>query len=79
MPYYFYIWTPEIVAHLAEHGVTPEEFEEIVSNSSFIKLSRSTGNPLSVGLTAEGRRICCIFRWIDADTIEAITAYEVNQ
>lgn len=23
MPYYFYIWTPEIVEHLAEHGVTP--------------------------------------------------------
>ena len=29
MPYYFFVWTPEIVEHLAEHDVTPEEFEEL--------------------------------------------------
>jgi hypothetical protein len=32
MPYYFFIWTPEIIDHLAEHQVTPDEFEDIVSN-----------------------------------------------
>lgn len=26
MPHYFFIWTQEIINHLAEHEVTPEEF-----------------------------------------------------
>ncbi len=79
MPYYFYIWTPEIVAHFAEHGVTTEEFEEVVSNPDFHGVSRSTGNPLAMGSTIEGKRLCCIFRYIAPDTIEPITAYEVSQ
>jgi hypothetical protein len=28
MPYYFYAWTQEVIDHLGEHGVTPEEFEK---------------------------------------------------
>ena len=30
MPFYFFVWTPEIIAHLAEHDVTSDEFEEVV-------------------------------------------------
>lgn len=77
MPYYFYIWTPEIIAHLAEHGVTPDEFEEVVSNPELRHVSRSSGNPLTISSTAQGKRICCLFRYLDADTIEPITAYEI--
>lgn len=32
MPFYFFVWTPEIIAHLAQHDVTPEEFEQVVTN-----------------------------------------------
>ena len=32
MPYYEFQWTDEIINHLAEHGVSPEDFEEVVSN-----------------------------------------------
>jgi hypothetical protein len=78
MPYYFYTWTPEIVDHLIEHGILPEEFEEIVSQPSFRGSSRSTGNPLAIGLTTSGKFLCCIFKIIEADTIEPITAYEIG-
>jgi hypothetical protein len=78
MPYYFFIWTPEIVEHLAEHDVTPEEFEEVLSNPDFEDTSRSTGNPLVFGLTSDGRYLCCVYRKHDDDTIEPITAYEVT-
>jgi len=30
MPWFLIIWTPEIEGHLAEHGVTPDEFEQVV-------------------------------------------------
>jgi hypothetical protein len=79
MPYFFFIWTPEIVEHLAEHEVTPEEFEEVVSNPDYEDVSRSTANPLAFGFTSGGRYLCCVYRRLDGDTIEPITAYEVEE
>ena len=78
MPYYFFIWTTEIVEHLAEHGITPDEFEEVVSNPETEDVSRSSRNPIAFGTTSEGRRICCVFKRLDRDTIEPVTAYEVE-
>jgi hypothetical protein len=77
MPYFFFTWTPEIIEHLAEHDVTPEEFEEVVSNPEYNDVSRSTGNPIAFGNTSEGRFLCCVYMRIDEDTIEPVTAYEV--
>lgn len=79
MPYYFFIWTPEIIDHLAEHDVLPDEFEEVVSNPEYENVSRSTGNPLAIGVTSEGRHLCCVFRRLDNDTIEPVTAYDVGE
>lgn len=79
MPYYFFIWTPEIIDHLAEHGVTPEEFEEVLNNPEYEDVSRSSGNPIAFGFTLDGRYLGCVFSRIDQDTIEPITAYEVGE
>jgi hypothetical protein len=79
MPYYFFIWTSEIVEHLAEHEVTPDEFEEVVCNPDFEDVSRSTGNPVAFGRTSGGRYLCCVYKWLDEDTIEPVTAYEVAE
>jgi hypothetical protein len=79
MPFYFFVWTQEIIDHLGQHGVTPEEFEEIVSQPDYEDVSRSSGNPLAFGYTSDGRRLCCVFRRLDEDTIEPITAYQVHE
>ena len=79
MPYYFFIWSPEIVEHLAEHDVTPEDFERVVSNPDFEELSRSSGNPVAFGYALDGKYLCCVFRRSDEDTIEPITAYEIDE
>ncbi len=79
MPHFFFVWTPEIVDHLAEHDVTPEEFEEVVSDPAIEDVSRSSGNPLAFGVTSEGRNLCCVFKRLDADTVEPVTAYEVRE
>ncbi len=52
MPYYFFVWTPEIIEHLAEHDVTQEEFEEVVSPPEFEDISRSSGDPVVFGPTS---------------------------
>ncbi len=79
MPHYFFVWTSEIIEHLAEHDVSPEDFEDIVSNPESEDVSRSTGNPLAFGFTADGRYLCCVFKRLDEDTIEPVTAYEVGE
>jgi hypothetical protein len=79
MPHYFYIWTAEIVEHLAEHDVNPDEFEEVVGNPDYEDVSRSTGNPIAFGSTAEGRFLCCVYRRLDDDTIEPVTAYDAGE
>ncbi|MGO8750581.1 MAG: hypothetical protein ACLQNE_31925 [Thermoguttaceae bacterium] len=79
MPYYFFVWTPEIIAHLAEHEVTPEEFEEVVSEPDYEDVSRSTGNPIAFGRTSAGRFLCCVFKRFGNDMIEPVTAYDVGE
>jgi hypothetical protein len=78
MPYYFFIWTQDVIDHLAEHDVSSEEFEAIVSNPYCEDVSRSTGNPVAFGSTSDGRLLCCVFKRPDGDTIEPITAYDVG-
>lgn len=79
MPYYLFIWTPEIIEHLAEHDVTPEEFEQVVGIPEYEDVSRSTGNPIAIGCTLDGRLLCCVFKHVDDDMIEPVTAYEVAE
>ena len=31
MPYFEFLWTDEIIEHLADHGVTVDEFEHVVT------------------------------------------------
>ena len=77
MPYYFFIWTEEIVEHLAEHDVTPEEFEEVVCDAEYEDVSRTSGHPIAFGPTSEGRYLCRVFRRVD-EMIEPVTAYDVE-
>ena len=79
MPYYFFSWTPEIIDHLAEHDVTPDEFEEVVSHPDYEDVSRSSGKPMAFGATSTGRYLCCVFKRFEEDTIEPVTAYEVGE
>ena len=43
MPFYFFQWTGEAIQHIAEHGVTQDEFTEVVMDARVIQTSRSTG------------------------------------
>jgi hypothetical protein len=78
MRYYEFLWTEEIVDHLAEHGVTCEEFEAVVSNPDKISVSRSSGRPCCWGETVDGRRLFCVYEYLDDITIIPVTAYDVT-
>jgi hypothetical protein len=79
MASYDFIWTDEIVEHLAEHGISPDDFEQLVCDPLTKGLSRSSGLPAVWGYTADGRYIIAVYEEIDEITILPVTAYEVPE
>ena len=69
----------ESEAHLAEHGVTPEEFEEVVGNPDWVQTSRTTGRPMAFGETSLGKYLACVYELLDDVTVLPITAYEPDE
>ncbi len=72
------MWTDEILEHLAEHGVSQREFEQVVSNPNRIGSSRSSGRPCCWGETAKGRELFCVYEYLDDMTVIPVTAYSVS-
>jgi len=77
--YYDFLWNDEIVEHLGQHGVSPADFEQVVTNPDAIGESRSTGRPCCWGETADGRILFCVFEKIDQSTILPVTAFETRR
>lgn len=67
------------VEHLAEHGVTPEEFEQVFRRY-FHGRQRSRSQPdrwVVQGLTAQHRYLIIVFEWyVFEQAIDPVTAYE---
>ena len=78
MPNLLFVWNDELVEYLAQHGVTPDEFEEAVLNSRDVQTSRSSGRPIVFGATSTGKYLACVFEYLDEDQVVPITAYEVD-
>jgi uncharacterized protein len=58
-----FVWPEDRVQHIAEHGVTPEEFEEVCFGRSLVLRTRATGkNPVYyvLGETDSGRHVFCV-------------------
>jgi len=72
-------------AHIARHGVTEREAEEVVSAPTTAHRIRRDGTVVSRGVTRSGRRLCVVWREDEAPDIFAdleslvfvITAFEV--
>jgi uncharacterized DUF497 family protein len=65
------------VQHIAKHGVTKEEVEEVFENATDADVSRSSGRPVVFGDTSTGRHLMVVYEEIDADTVYPVTAYDV--
>jgi hypothetical protein len=76
---YDVLWTDEIVEHLAEHGVSQDDFEHVICNPTSEGLSRSSGLPCKWGYTPDGRYIIAVYEELDDVTILPTTAYEVPE
>jgi hypothetical protein len=77
MAWHEFLWTDEIIDHLAEHGVTPDDFESIVNFPALRGASRSSNRPCCWGETSDGRFLICVYEMLDDLTVLPVTAYEV--
>lgn len=79
MPYYFFVWDGENERHLAEHGVTIEEFAEVVCDPDRLEdppgaQSRSATPPRESTWPAFTN-----FLTMTRDTVYAISACEPGE
>ena len=84
MRYFQIIWDEEDnpdgnVQHIAEHGLTTEDAEQVLQNPTEEGISVSTGRPCCWGHTRGDDFIVVIYELVDAETIYPITAYEVPE
>jgi hypothetical protein len=79
MDYFQFVWTDEIVEHLAEHGVSQDDFEYVVTHPLSRGISRSSGLPVVWGYTEDGRYVMVVMEELDQHTILPVTAYEVRE
>lgn len=63
MPISKILWPKERVEHIAQHGVTPEELEEVCFGQTLVLRAKATGpSPVYylLGETEAGRRLFCL-------------------
>lgn len=78
MPYYVFVWSQEIIDHIAENDISVDDFERVVCRPDRDGESRSSGLPAAFGYTEDGRYIIAIYKEVDAMTLVPVTAYEIN-
>ena len=80
MPFFFFVWDGENDDHVAQHGVTTEEFEEVVMNPENVRPTRGAANRLiAFGETSTGKYLGCVYRLFDEATVYPLTAFELRR
>lgn len=79
MPYYQFLWNDDLIDHIGQHGISQDEFEQIVCNPDSKGYSRSSDRPAAWGYTDDGRYMMAVFEELDDFTILPVTAYEVPE
>ncbi len=66
------------VEHIAEHGVTVDEAEEVLRSAKDVHASNSSGRPFVFGYTSAGRLLAVVFDVIEEKPLSVypVTAYE---
>jgi uncharacterized DUF497 family protein len=67
------------VEHVAEHGLTREDVEDVLYGVHELDHSHSTGRPIALGFTSGGEYICVVFEWVDDITVYPVTAYVLDE
>ncbi len=78
MPYFRFLWTPDTIDHIAQHGVTTEEFEQVAFDPEYEeKPHRKPDRVAAFGWAANGKRLRVVYDVLeDGFTCYPVTAIE---
>jgi hypothetical protein len=76
VPWFLFQWSDDIIEHLAEHEITPEDFEFVVCNPTSQTTSRSSGRRAVWGYTPDGRWVFAAYDMLDELTVLPVTCFE---
>jgi uncharacterized DUF497 family protein len=57
------------VQHIAEHGMTVDEVEDMLHAADEVFASHSSGRPIAFGYTSTGKHIAVVFEIIDENPL----------
>ncbi len=68
------------VRHIAEHGITMEEVEDVLAGAVEVVASQSSGLPIVFGWTSTHKHVAVVFEVVEASplAVRPITAYETD-
>lgn len=66
-------WDDADIAHIAQHGVEPEEVEEVFYNEPLVRRSRD-GRYIALGQSWAGRYLAVIFELRPGNVVRVVTA-----
>jgi len=82
MPWFDVVWDESLphgnVAHLAEHGVSTQEAEEVLMDPIAREKSRNSSRWIAFGRTSEGRELAVVYEMIDPITVLPVTAFDLE-
>ncbi len=67
------------VQHIAEHGLSKDDVEEVLYGIHELDTSRRSGRPLAFGFTSADAYVCVAFEWVDDETVYPVTAYPLEE
>ena len=73
-----FIWDPENILHIARHGGTPLEAEDVLLDDETIHVPSHSGRLSAYGLSTAGRALRVIYDQ-QPDRIRVTTAYQIRR
>jgi len=72
------MWDDDALDHIAQHGITPEDFSDVMADPDYETRTWRTHRRAAVGTTRDGRTIMCIYEQIDDLHVQPVTAFELE-
>ncbi len=73
-----FIWDAENILHIARHGVTPQECEDVLLDDRTIHVPSHSQRLSAYGVTSAGRAMRVIYAE-QSDGIRVTTAYQIRR
>lgn len=67
------------IQHIAEHGLSQDEVEEVLNYPTGHDKSNSSGRPIAFGYTSTGKFIAVIYEEFEAAVLYPVTAFETEE